>query len=95
MSEGYYWQFRQWSFVGDMNNSGSITISDSVLWFKWLFFYVGDFVMYIVMQYFPSIAKFLEINPDNYGGLLSGIISFIFFAFLASEIESFISGEPI
>jgi len=30
---------RQWSFTADMNLDGVVTISDSWLWFKWIFFY--------------------------------------------------------
>lgn len=79
---------RQWSFVADMNGSGSVTISDAVLWFKWFYFYPGDLIMYGLMQHFPSVAIFLEINPDSYGGLISGLISLAFFVFLAALAES-------
>lgn len=67
---------RQWAFVADMNYSGAITISDVWMWFKWLFFYPGDGVVYFLLHGIPRLGQFLEINYDSYGGVLSGIISF-------------------
>lgn len=68
---------RQWSFIADMNYSGSITISDLWLWFKWLYFFPGDGVFYFVIHKLPGMAAFFEITFDNYGGIFSGIISFV------------------
>lgn len=70
-----------------MNHSGSITISDVWLWFKWLFFYPGDGVVYLLVNQLPEVAKFLEIGQDNYGGILSGIISFLVWGALLGIIE--------
>ena len=67
---------RQWDFVADMNNSGSITISDIWLWFKWLYFYPGDGLVYFLVNKVPSIGHFFEVTYNSYGGLLSGVISF-------------------
>ncbi len=55
-------QFRQWSFIADMNASGSVTISDTWLWVKWLFYYSGDFSLYLVIEYLPEVSKFMEIS---------------------------------
>ncbi len=71
---------RQWAFVSDMNYSGTITISDVWLWFKWLYFYPGDGVVYFLINKAPVAGQFLEITYNNYGGTLSGIISvFVWF----------------
>ena len=68
---------RQWSFVTDMNYSGSVTISDVWLWFKWLYFYPGDGLVYFLVNGAPKIGQFLEITYSSYGGVLSGVVSFI------------------
>jgi hypothetical protein len=68
---------RLWKFVADMNSDGSVTISDVWLWFKWLYFYPGDGLLHLLMKGFPDITDFFEITEFNYGGLLSGIISFV------------------
>lgn len=67
---------RQWSFLADMDYSGSVTISDIWLWFKWLYFYPGDYVVYFLVNKAPSLGNFLEITYSNYAGALSGIVSF-------------------
>lgn len=67
----------QWSFIADMNYSGSITISDVWLWVKWIYFYPGDLLLYLIMNRTPHLASFFEISIDNYGGKLSGMMSVI------------------
>jgi hypothetical protein len=67
---------RQWNFVADMNNSGSVTISDVWLWFKWLYFYPGDGAIYALVNTVPWFGQFFEITYNSYGGILSGLISF-------------------
>lgn len=67
---------RQWSFVADMNYSGSVTISDIWLWFKWIYFYPGDGAVYFFVNKAPDIGRFLEMTYSDYGGLFSGVISF-------------------
>jgi len=67
---------RQWAFVADMNYNGAITISDVWLWVKWLYFYPGDGFIYILVNKISGMASFLEITYSNYGGILSGVISF-------------------
>ncbi len=66
---------RQWSFLADMNQSGAITISDVWLWFKWLFFYPGDWIFKHILLGLGS-GNFFEISNNSYGGFFSGLISF-------------------
>ena len=68
---------RVWYFVGDMNHSGTITISDAWLWFKWLYFYPGDGLIYILADKLPPLAHFLTVSYADYSGFLSGVISFV------------------
>ena len=75
-------EYRLWSFIADMNNSGGITIVDLWLWFKWLFFYPGDYVVNLFIYdagtepEFKAILDFFEIpRNDWFGGWISGIAS--------------------
>jgi hypothetical protein len=61
----FAWHVR-WNIVSDMNGDGTVTISDAWLWFKWLFFAPGDFLLLLLMKYGTAIALFLEINPDKH-----------------------------
>lgn len=69
---------RLWEFIADMNFSGSVTISDVWLWIKWLFFYPGDIAVSSSINHAQDVSNFFEITYDNYGGILSGLISFWF-----------------
>jgi hypothetical protein len=69
---------RQRTFAADMNGDGTITISDVSAWIGWLFFYPGDYIVYLILSDSPGIARFLEevahffeieITPLRYGGL--------------------------
>lgn len=66
---------RQWSFLADMNQSGAITISDTWLWFKWIFFYPGDFLFLLITFNSQGLAGFFEISTNSYGGFFSGLFS--------------------
>jgi len=81
---------RQWSFVADMNYSGTVTISDVWIWVKWLFFYPGDLFIKILVDGFQSISQFFEITYASYGGFFSGIISFIIWYALLAVFVSLI-----
>ncbi len=85
------YNLRVWKFVPDINYDGVVTISDVWLWFKWLFFYPGDGLIYLMITKTPKVAQFLEISYKNYGGILSGVISFfswiIFFILLKYVIS--------
>lgn len=71
------YDLRLWTFVWDMNVDGAITISDVWLWFKWLFYYPGDGMFYVMMRGAPKAAKFFEVSAASFGGGVSGGISFI------------------
>ena len=66
--------------MADMNFDGSITISDVWLWFKWLYFYPGDRLVYLLLKKAPSIASFFEMTTSSYGGVFSGVVSLVFFS---------------
>ncbi|HSH49416.1 MAG TPA: hypothetical protein VK991_12600 [Halomonas sp.] len=68
---------RQWAFVADINHNGSITISDVWLWFKQLYFYPGGGLLYCIIHKTPQITAFFEITFSSYGGIFSGVISFL------------------
>ena len=82
---------RQWSFIADMNYSGSITIYDVWSWFKWLYFYPGDGFVYFLVNKFPGIGQFFEITYSSYGGVLSGVVSFFVWIIIISWIVGMIS----
>ncbi|MGF1757163.1 hypothetical protein L4D76_04270 [Photobacterium sagamiensis] len=66
---------RDWSFVADMNFSGSVTVTDVGLWVQWLFFYPGDIAINIMTNFIPQVSDLLGINQGVYGGLISFILS--------------------
>ncbi len=66
---------RQWKFVVDMNFDGVVTIRDVMAWIGWLFYYPGDYAIFLLISKEPSLAQFFEINYGNYGGLLSLVLS--------------------
>ena len=71
---------RQWDFVADMNHDGLITISDVGLWFKWFYFYPGDFVISGAAG--TGLGAFLELNANSFSGFGSGVISFLIWVFM-------------
>lgn len=66
---------RDWSFVADMNYSGSVTVTDVGLWIQWLFFYPGDIVINIMTNFLPQASDLLGISLHTYGGLISFVLS--------------------
>ena len=68
--------FRRWDFVADMNGDGLITISDVSLWFKWLYFYPGDFVISSIGA--SPFGTFLELSEVSFGSFGSGLASLFF-----------------
>ena len=81
---------RQWLFVADMNYSGSVTISDIWMWCKWLYFYPGDMAIHFLVNTAPVVGRFLEVSYTDYGGILSGVVSFILwigiFSFIVRDV---------
>jgi hypothetical protein len=55
----------RWRFAWDMNGDGVTTISDTLLWLKWLFFAPGDWVLLMIMQHAPNIGVYFEMSPDK------------------------------
>lgn len=72
---------RRWHWSADMNGDGLITISDVWATLKWLFFYPGDFCIYVVSQsegwasFLKRLPQFFETDPPQYGGRLSFVLS--------------------
>ena len=67
----------RWSFLLDMNRDGVFTISDIWVWVSFVFFAPGDGLIYLVLNSFPDVGTFLEYSVADYGGISSGIISFV------------------
>jgi hypothetical protein len=87
---------RIWKFLADMNYDGLVTISDVWLWFKWLFFYPGDFIILYTIKILAPLATFFEISTDNYGGWLSGILSIISWLIIFKIIKNiFVTADSI
>ena len=72
---GTWWDYRLWSFFADMNGDGVVTITDVWLWFKWLYFMPGDFLVAVVGP--TALGRFLELTTSSYGSFGSGFLSFI------------------
>jgi hypothetical protein len=66
----------RWQFSWDMNGDGVITISDTWLLLKWLFFAPGDYLLLWFMQVVPQAAIYFEVTPASLFGLGSGVLSF-------------------
>ena len=77
---------RQWIFVADTNQRGAVTISDVWLWFKWLFFNPGDMFIQSFIKDYPRIAQFFEFTYDDYGGVLSGMVSVVAWSVFAAFV---------
>jgi len=73
---------RAWNFTKDMNLDGLVTISDLWLWFKWMFFYPGDFLILQITRYLPDLSLFFEFSCEIYGGWFSGIASLVIYPFI-------------
>jgi hypothetical protein len=81
------WAVR-WNFVADMNLDGVITISDFFLWVKWIFYAPGDFILFMLMFYLPSVCKFLEISTASlYGWWSLGLSIWIWASISAGANE--------
>jgi hypothetical protein len=66
---------REWKFISDMNGDSITTISDVWLWVKWLYCYPGDVVVFGILEGFPSVAGFFEMDQSSYGNWFSVITS--------------------
>ena len=70
------WEHPRWGFAWDMNGDGSVTLTDVWLLLGWVFHLPGDAVLALVLNNAPGFARFLELSVGQYGGLLTGVISF-------------------
>jgi large-conductance mechanosensitive channel len=77
-----HFRYKPWRFFYDTNGDGFITISDVINWLIWLFFLPGDSFLYFIMTVFPRSARCFEISYNNYHGFISGLVSFIVWAFI-------------
>lgn len=59
----------------DMNGDGRITLGDGAGWLLEAFFVPGDWILWAVQTYAPSLATFLELDNGDYGGALAGALS--------------------
>ena len=73
----------RWNLIGDMNQNGSITVSDALLWFKWFYFLPGDGLLYFFMEKLIPIGQFFELTSASYGNFFSGFISFFVWGILS------------
>jgi hypothetical protein len=62
-------------FFGDANGDGGITIGDAGGWLQQAFFLPGDWSLWALATYAPPVARFLEVDAADYGGLASGMIA--------------------
>ena len=68
-------QVRYWGFVADMNGDGRESIRDLLLYFHWAFFYPGDWIIQYLTD--TSFGRYWELSSNDYGGLLSALLSFV------------------
>jgi hypothetical protein len=67
------WPFAQLSL--DANGDGQFTFADIFERLWTLFFLPGDLFLYVLLDYAAPLARWLEIGPSDYGGLVSGFLS--------------------
>lgn len=63
------------SFAMDMNADGRFTVSDAWLWVVQLYFLPGNGVLWLLLEYLPSFAGFLELGTSSYNGLVPAVVS--------------------
>ena len=83
---------RLWEFRADMNFDNMVTISDYWLWFKWLYFYPGDILLFNLVNTAPSFASFFELSVLDLSGGFSGVMSFVFWYVLLSIVARLFFG---
>jgi len=70
----------------DMNLDGVITISDVLLWLKWLYFLPGDLAALILLG--TPAGDFFEITLRSVQGVGSGVLSFLFWFVIIEHLFS-------
>lgn len=71
---------RDWILKKDMNFDGAFTITDVWLFIKSLYFYPGDYIVKGLID--TKIGNFFEFSIQDYGGVMSGLVSFLAWVFL-------------
>lgn len=87
-STGWAWLFGR--LGADRNGDTQVTLADVPGSLVALFFLPGDAALYAVINHAPWLARFVDIGPGDYGGLLSGVISFCVWALVLIAIAMFI-----
>jgi hypothetical protein len=64
-----------WRFRADMNGDGIVSIADVWLWIKWLYFYPGDGLIYLIGN--TAVGSYLNLSAQPYGGELALGISVV------------------
>jgi len=86
-------QVRRWDFVADINGDGKESVRDLWLHFHWAFFYPGDWIIYYLSD--TDYGKYWEISPNDYGGLLSALLSyFVIFTPIAVVLAFLVRNTP-
>jgi hypothetical protein len=62
----------------DFDGNGSLTISDAVAWLTHVLLLPGDIALELIMRYAPAAATYLELGPEDYGGVPSLTVSILF-----------------
>ncbi len=62
-------------FTLDSNGDGQFTLADVFERLWALFFLPGDLVLYVLLVYAAPLARWLELGPADYGGLVSAFLS--------------------
>lgn len=62
-------------WIADANADGAVTIGDILPWCHHAFFLPGDWSIWVLASHAPAVARFLELDDADYGGILSALIS--------------------
>lgn len=62
-------------FHVDVNGDGAFTVNDAFLFLGNAFFLPGDWLVWTIATYTPSLAGFFELGAGSYGGVFSGFVS--------------------
>src|SRR5260221_12640542 len=67
------WPFAQLTL--DANGDGQFTFADVFERLWALFFLPGDLFLHVLLTYAAPLARWLELGPADYGGLVSAFLS--------------------
>ena len=75
----------------DMNGDGLLSVADLPPWLVEAFFLPGDWLIAAALTYASPVARLLQLDPGDYGGVLSGVVSAMAW-FLGARIASSMYG---